>query len=114
MELKQAIVVRQDLKMPKGKLAAQVAHASLECALNSDKKIVDEWRKNGSKKVVLKVKDLKELRKYFVDCKKAGLKVKLIKDAGNTFFKLPTITCFGIGPDSEDTIDKMTGDLKLL
>ncbi|MCD6381532.1 MAG: peptidyl-tRNA hydrolase [Candidatus Aenigmarchaeota archaeon] len=112
--MKQAIVVRQDLNMPKGKLAAQVAHASLESALISDKKKVEEWRKNGSKKVVLKVKDLRELRKYLIDAKRAGLKVQLIKDAGNTFFKLPTITCLGIGPDEDKKMDEIVGDLKLL
>lgn len=114
MAFKQAIVVRQDLKMPKGKLAAQVAHASLESALTSDKKILGEWRETGSKKVVLKVKDLDELRKCFIECKKKCLNVKLIKDAGNTFFKLPTITCFGVGPDEEEKIDEVIGNLKLL
>ena len=60
---KQVILVRQDLKLPKGKLAAQAAHASLEAAFNSDKEIVKEWRDEGAEKVVLKVKDLDELIK---------------------------------------------------
>ena len=62
--MKQVILVRMDLKLPKGKLAAQCCHASVEAVLNSSKKKVDEWRSEGQKKVVLKVKDDKELIEY--------------------------------------------------
>ncbi len=114
MSLKQVIVVRQDLRMPKGKLAVQVAHASVEAVLASDRKTIEEWREEGAKKVVLKVKNLDELRKYYLLCKEKGFKTKLIKDAGNTFFKLPTITCFGAGPDNETALDTVVGKLKLV
>ena len=53
-ELKQVILVRHDLKLPKGKLSAQVAHASVEAVLKSEKDKVKEWRTSGQKKVVLK------------------------------------------------------------
>ena len=53
--MKQVILVRNDLRMPKGKLSSQVAHASLEAALKSNK--LKEWRSKGTKKVILKVKD---------------------------------------------------------
>ena len=108
---KQVILVRQDLKLPKGKLAAQAAHASLEAAFNSDKEIVKEWRDEGAEKVVLKVKDLDELIKYRDLCKSEKLKTALIKDAGRTVLKPGTITCLGIGPDKEYKIDKITGKL---
>ncbi len=114
MSLKQVIVIRQDLRMPKGKLAVQVAHASVETVLASDKKKIERWREEGAKKVVLKVKSLDELRKYYVLCKEKGFKTKLIKDAGNTFFKLPTITCFAVGPDEESALDEVLGKLKLV
>ena len=55
MEFKQVILVRQDLKMPKGKLAAQVAHASVEATLKSGKDKIHTWRYGGMKKVVLKL-----------------------------------------------------------
>ena len=55
MEFKQVILVRQDLKLPKGKMAAQCAHASVEAVFNSDKSKVDAWRDQGQKKIVLKV-----------------------------------------------------------
>ena len=112
--MKQVILVRQDLKMDKGKLSVQVAHASVEATLNSSKSQIHEWKQEGMKKVVLKVKDLKELKNFLIDAKSLGLVTGLIKDAGKTFFKRPTITCLGIGPDDEEKIDSLTGNLKML
>ena len=50
--MKQVILVREDLKMPRGKMIAQCAHASLEAALKSNK--LNEWKRKGTKKVILK------------------------------------------------------------
>ena len=55
--MKQVILVRHDLKLPKGKMAAQVAHASIEAVLRSSPDLVKSWRAQGMKKAVLKVKD---------------------------------------------------------
>ncbi|MFH1972859.1 MAG: peptidyl-tRNA hydrolase Pth2 [archaeon] len=112
--MKQAILVRQDLQMPKGKLATQVAHASVEAVLKSNKTKVDEWVSMGMKKTVLKVANLEELKKYLAQAKAQNLKVALIKDAGKTVFNKPTITCLAIGPDREERIDSVTSKLKLL
>ena len=114
MELKQVILVRHDLKMSKGKIAAQASHASVDCLLKSHKDIVDKWHKQGMKKVVLKVKDLKELKKYMMLAEKANLANCIVVDAGHTELTPGTITCLGIGPDEEEKIDKVTGDLKML
>tara|TARA_Y100000296_G_C5130148_1_gene235064 strand:- start:655 stop:999 length:345 start_codon:yes stop_codon:yes gene_type:complete len=114
MEYKQVIVVRQDLKLPKGKLGAQCSHASVEAVLRSDKNKVKNWRLAGQKKVVLKVSGLKELRKYNQIAKDNGLVTALITDAGKTVIAPGTVTCVGIGPDIEDDIDAVTGDLKML
>ena len=114
MELKQVILVRQDLKMPKGKLAAQVSHASVEAILRSHPDIVEDWRKLGMKKVILKVKDKKELLLFKRKAEDNKLVVALIIDAGKTFLEPGTITCLGIGPDKEDKIDKITGHLKMV
>ena len=57
---KQVILVRADLKLPKGKLAAQAAHASVDAVLKSDSKLVNAWRDEGMAKIVVKVKDEKE------------------------------------------------------
>jgi len=112
--MKQAILVRQDLKMDKGKLAVQVAHASVEAVLKSNKTKVDEWASTGMKKTVLKVSNLNELKSYLAKAKAQKLKIALIKDAGKTVFNKPTITCLAIGPDREERIDSVTSKLKLL
>jgi PTH2 family peptidyl-tRNA hydrolase len=65
-------------------------------------------------KIVLKVKDEKELLKYFQWAKDEGLAVSLITDAGRTVVAPGTRTCGAIGPDEEEKIDKITGKLSLL
>lgn len=114
MDLKQVIVVRQDLKLQKGKLAVQVAHASVEAAGKSESSLVNEWKSGGGKKVVLKVENEKTLLDYYNQTKDAGLVSALIKDAGKTQIAPGTITCFAIGPDSEEKIDKITGKLGMI
>ena len=59
MEYKQVILVISELGLPKGKMAAQAAHAAVEAVLKSTKYKVNKWRSSGSKKIVLKVKDKK-------------------------------------------------------
>ncbi|MBS3123448.1 peptidyl-tRNA hydrolase Pth2 [Candidatus Woesearchaeota archaeon] len=114
MALKQVILVRQDLALPQGKACAQAAHASVEAVLNSEKKKVDKWRDEGMPKIVLKVKDEKELGSYFQQAKEKKLVASLITDAGRTVVAPGTKTCAAIGPDEEEKIDAITGKLKLL
>ncbi len=113
-EYKQVILVRQDLNLPKGKLAAQVAHAAVEAVLRSNKEVVKTWRAEGMKKIVLKVKDLKELKKYMQFAKDADLVTALITDAGKTVVAPGTETCCAIGPAEEEDIDVVTGELKMV
>ncbi len=112
--MKQVILVRKDIKIPKGKLAVQCAHASVEAVQKSAKSDLKKWKSEGSKKVVLKVKNLDELNQYDKKAQKIGLKTALIIDAGKTVFKEATITCLAIGPDEDPKIDKITGKLKIL
>lgn len=112
--MKQAILVRQDLKMQKGKLGSQVAHASVESVLKSNDSKINEWRSEGMKKIILRVKDEKELLEYKKLAEKEKLVTALIRDAGLTFFKKPTLTCLAIGPDKEEKINKITKNLKLI
>ena len=104
--MKQAILIRNDLKLPKGKMAAQAAHASVEAVLRSDKDIIKEWRSEGMGKIALKVEDERELLKYLQLAKDQGLVCALITDAGRT--------CIAIGPDDDEKIDNITSDLKLM
>ena len=114
MNYKQVIVVRQDLKMPKGKLASQCSHAAVESVLKSNKNLVEKWRAQGMPKIILKVKDLKELIVIKAKASKNKLTSALITDGARTFFKEPTVTCLAIGPDLEEKIDKITGNLKMI
>ena len=114
MGLKQVILVRMDLQMPKGKLATQCSHASVGAVLKTSKDKLDEWSSEGMKKVVLKVADLKELISLKKNADALKLKTSLITDAGKTVFEKPTTTCLAIGPDEEKKIDRITSHLKLL
>ena len=114
MKYKQVIVVREDLKLSKGKLAVQVAHASVECILKTSKAKIEAWKNEGMKKAVLKVKDIKELHELLKMANNNSLVTALINDAGLTEIPAGTTTCLGIGPDEEDKIDAVTGKLKLL
>jgi PTH2 family peptidyl-tRNA hydrolase len=111
---KQVILVRKDLKLPKGKLAAQVAHASVEAVHRSSKNIVKCWRAEGMMKIVLEVNNLEEIYKYEQDAKKSNLTTAVITDAGHTVVTPGTVTCMAIGPDIKEKIDKITGQLKML
>lgn len=112
--MKQVILVRHDLKLPKGKMAAQVAHASTESVLRSHKDDITKWRSQGMKKIVLRVEDDKELIKYKNLAEDNGLVTALITDAGHTVVEPGTMTCLGIGPDKEEKIDLVTGNLKMV
>lgn len=115
--LKQAIVVRTDLGMGRGKIAAQCAHASLSAYLKAERTSpadAEKWLEEGMKKVVLKVNSEKDLFLYFQQAKDAGLPVEMIHDAGLTQIEGGSATCFGIGPADAEEINKIAGKLKLL
>ncbi|KAF6243672.1 aminoacyl-tRNA hydrolase [Nitrosopumilus sp. b1] len=115
-EIKQVIVVRTDLGMGKGKIAAQVGHA---CVLGAEnvRKSNPNWFEKwwlGQEKVVVKVeslKDLEEIKRHAIDL---NLPWAEVTDAGHTQIAPGTVTCISIGPAPESNIDKVTGDLKLL
>jgi PTH2 family peptidyl-tRNA hydrolase len=112
--MKQVIVARMDLKLSPGKLAAQVAHASLDAYKKAGKEAREEWESEGAKKVVLKIAGLDKLEETFRLAKAEKLPVSKITDAGHTEIAPGTVTCVGIGPAEDARIDKVTGALKML
>jgi PTH2 family peptidyl-tRNA hydrolase len=112
MSHKQAILVRDDLKLPKGKMTAQGAHAAVEAALRAKKADLDAWRHEGMAKIVLKVADEKELHKFIQLAKDAGIATSVITDAGHTVVEPGTVTCGAIGPADEDKVDSICKELK--
>jgi len=116
MDYKQAIILRADLKMDKGKLVSQGAHASVAAAyktLQKNPEIFKSWIP-CMKKIVLKVNGEKELMELKVKAAKANLVVELIHDAGKTQVSPGSATALAIGPDLEEKIDSITKNLKLL
>ena len=112
--MKQAILIRTDLKMDKGKMCSQACHASIAAFLKTDKNIREEWINEGMKKVVLKVSGAKELKEFQKLAKKEKIPSSIINDAGLTQIEPGTATALGIGPERDEKIDKVTGKLKLL
>ena len=116
-ECKLVIVMRSDLKMSKGKIAAQAAHAAVNCAFASkknDPKGFDRWYSEGQRKVVLKVDSLDRLYELKAVADANGLTNSIITDAGRTEVPSGSVTCIGIGPSSNTVLDKITGDLSML
>jgi PTH2 family peptidyl-tRNA hydrolase len=120
-EYKQAIVLRTDIKMSKGKAAAQAAHAAVEAVLlvlESGNPTwmtwLKRWRAEGQKKVVLKVNSERELLEIYEEARRLGLPASLIRDAGRTELPPNTLTAVAVGPAPARLVDRVTGKLKLL
>lgn len=116
-DYKQVIVVRTDISMSKGKLAAQVAHAAVTAAFEAYKKYrewFDEWMAMGQKKIVVRAGSEEELLAIAEEARRHGLPVAIIRDAGLTELPPGTLTAVGIGPAPSSLVDKVTGRLKLL
>lgn len=131
---KQVIAVRRDLNMRKGKLAAQVAHASmafLSSQIRNQQGVVNdygssryeiwlprvrrEWIESSFTKVVVSVGSAEELLSLVKRAQDAGIVTHEIVDNGATeFHGVPTLTCAAFGPDESERLDPFTGDLPLL
>jgi PTH2 family peptidyl-tRNA hydrolase len=117
VEFKQVIVVRRDLRMGTGKLAAQVAHAAVMAAEKTKEKKpewFEEWFTTGQAKVVVKVSSMDELIEIRRKAESLHLPVVQVQDSGLTQIPPGTSTCVGIGPAPTALVDKVTSGLKLL
>ena len=116
-EYKMVIVTRSDLKLSPGKLAAQVAHAAVACALETkskNSKWFSKWQNEGGKKAVVKVDCEKDFFELKQDAEKLNLSAIVISDAGHTEIPAGTNTVLGIGPAPSNIIDQVTGKLQIL
>jgi peptidyl-tRNA hydrolase, PTH2 family len=121
MAMKLALVVRTDLGMGRGKIAAQVAHAAVAAVLAGlgglgglGEADLAAWLEEGQPKVVLKVADGAQLDDVVRQARAAGLPAEVICDAGRTQVTPGTLTCCALGPADTTRIDAVTGALSLL
>ena len=111
------VVVRKDLRMGTGKVAAQVAHAAVsgaEQVRSSNPSWFMKWLNSGQAKIVVKVHSPEDLYLVKRKAQSLGLPVVQVQDRGLTQIDEGTITCLGIGPAPSSLIDRITKDLKLL
>ncbi|KAL8914714.1 MAG: hypothetical protein Q9171_000727 [Xanthocarpia ochracea] len=120
-ECKLVLVVRTDLGMGKGKIAAQCSHATLACyrALSSNfpsslNPVLKRWERMGQAKVVLQAKNEEEIETLQAQALSLGLCAQIIHDAGRTQIASGSATVLGVGPGPKSVVDQVTGGLKLL
>ncbi|KAK7070262.1 Peptidyl-tRNA hydrolase protein 2, mitochondrial [Halocaridina rubra] len=115
-ETKLVLIVRSDLKMGKGKVAAQCSHATLKAfkqLQKSNRRLLRSWEMNGQPKVVLKTDDEENMMNLATVAREVGLTVSIIQDAGRTQVDPGSRTVVGVGPGPVELIDQITGHLKL-
>jgi PTH2 family peptidyl-tRNA hydrolase len=135
-EIKQVIIWRSDIKSPKGKVASQVAHASMlflirgttfgwsrdflkktiENSIYSENEVekIKTWIEEGMTKVCLKAENIEAMGEIAKKAKELGVITNFVVDSGRTVYGESTITCLALGPEISSVLDTITGDLKLL
>ena len=111
--MKQVVVARADIGMGEGKLAAQVAHASLSAYQDAGERARKKWQGEGQKKVVLKGNSESRLFELADKADTEGLPYAIVRDAGHTQLEPGTVTALAVGPARDDSVDRVTGDLSL-
>uniref|UniRef100_A0A182VQB6 peptidyl-tRNA hydrolase n=1 Tax=Anopheles minimus TaxID=112268 RepID=A0A182VQB6_9DIPT len=116
-EYKMVLVVRNDLKMGKGKIAAQCGHAAVgafENGIRNTPAAIRKWQNMGQAKIALKVESELAMMEIYRSAKANKLNCCLIRDAGRTQIEPNTKTVLAIGPAPNVAVDSVTGHLKLL
>jgi len=117
-EVKLVLVVRTDLNMGKGKIAAQASHATLACYKYLQNHapsalLLKRWERGGQAKIAVQVKSEEELLTLQAQAMSLGLCARIVQDAGRTQIAAGSTTVLGIlGP--KQVVDQVTGQLKLL
>lgn len=114
---KLALIVRSDLKLSRGKAAAQCAHAAIACyqrAEATQPQVLRQWLLAGQPKIVLRCASLAELERLQREARDAGLVEASVADAGRTQVEAGTVTVLGVGPAPEAAVAAVVGELKLL
>ncbi|KXJ96671.1 peptidyl-tRNA hydrolase PTH2-domain-containing protein [Microdochium bolleyi] len=124
-ECKLVLVVRTDLGMTKGKIAAQCSHATLACyktlsraqaknPSSAEAKILQRWERLGQAKIAVQVKSEEEMLELMGKARSLGITAEVIQDAGRTQIDPGSLTVLGVGPAPKSQVDLVTSSLKLL
>ncbi|KUI55345.1 Peptidyl-tRNA hydrolase 2 [Cytospora mali] len=125
-ECKLVLVVRTDLGMTKGKIAAQCGHATLACyktlsraayksgPASPEARLLQRWERHGQAKVAVQTKSADEIQELMGKAQSLGITAEVIVDAGRTQIDPGSMTVLGVGPAPKSLVDKVTGNLKLL
>lgn len=114
---KMVLVVNHELKMGKGKIAAQVGHGAVMATLKSGAEqpaFLEAWLAVGQKKVCVKGNSADHLIEIERAAKSAGILTTLVRDAGHTQIPSGSLTVVALGPDTGSKLESITGHLKLL
>ncbi|KAG7157015.1 peptidyl-tRNA hydrolase 2, mitochondrial-like [Homarus americanus] len=114
---KLALVVRADLKMGKGKVAAQCSHGTLAAykqIQKSNPRVLQAWEDAGQPKIVVSAKDLDHFNTLMEMAAVAGVPTATVQDAGRTQVVIGSQTVLAVGPAPIADVDKITGNLRLL
>jgi PTH2 family peptidyl-tRNA hydrolase len=115
--MKMVIVVRGELRLTTGKIAAQVAHAAVNLACQSEARApaaFEAWSRGGQKKIVLTSPSLEDMMTLEREARARRIPTTWVEDAGLTEVPPGTRTCLGLGPAPTATLDAVTGKLDLL
>lgn len=116
-ECKMVLVVRTDLGMTKGKIAAQCGHATLACyktLLATNPQLLRHWERTGQAKIALQCSSEEELLTLQAVAQSLNICARSIQDAGRTQIAAGSRTVLGIGPAPVRLVNEVTGKLKLL
>ncbi|OBT94119.1 hypothetical protein VE01_07048 [Pseudogymnoascus verrucosus] len=115
-ECKLVLVVRTDLGMTKGKIAAQCGHAVLACYKSSlrTNPYLRAWERGGQAKIAVQINSEAGIEELAAKAKAAGLVAEVVCDAGRTQIAAGSMTVLGVGPGKRSLVDQVTGGLKLL
>lgn len=129
MTYKQVFIVNSDLGMGKGKIAGQVAHATIyymeeillyvEGQSPENERLFERfvaWREEEHglmKKIVLKTSE-DEMKKILCDLTVKGIEKFAVYDMGLTQIEEGSFTCIVVEPLEEEKCDELFGHLKLL
>jgi len=114
---KMVLVMRGELRLTAGKAAVQAAHAAVmlvRLAEKRDPASLEEWLRQGQKKIALVVPALTDLESLERAARARGVPALWVEDAGFTEVPPGTRTCLGLGPAPDAELDPITGQLGLL